>query len=105
MNLFKKALLSIVLFLGLTFTSFSQSGWQSGYYYAYQGENWTEWRIVTVGYDYYGNPINQKQCRQTFWYKEYREGYVYYWGPNGWYKEWKSGYFWYYTWGNWYLCF
>jgi hypothetical protein len=105
MSLLKKCLLSLILFLFISVGSFAQSGWISGNYYAYQGKTWTDYTYVTVGYDYYGNPINQKRCRQTTWYQEYREGYVSVWGPNGWYSEWKSGYYWYYKWSAWYNCY
>jgi hypothetical protein len=104
MNLIKKLLLTTTILLSITLTTLSQSSWQSGQYYAYKGQTFTEWRWVNVGWDGWGNPITRKQCRQSYWHQEWRQGYVYIWGPNGWYSEWRQGNFWYFTWSNWYLC-
>lgn len=104
MELFKKSLLALILFLGITIGANAQSGWSTSQWYQYRGQSWTEWRVVTVGYDYNGYPINQRQCRQTVWYSEQRQGYVYVWGPNGWYTQWYTGTAWRCYWGAWYPC-
>ena len=75
-----------------------------GRYYASQGESWTEWKNVCVGYDYYGNPVMKRHCRQTNWYSEYRSGYYYAWDGYRWVKQWYEGSQWYCTWSRWYIC-
>lgn len=104
MKMIKNLLLSLTLVL-LSTIAISQSGWNTGQYYQNQGESWTEWQYEIIGYDYYGNPIYQKFCRDTQWYSEYYSGYVNVWGPNGWYSQWYEGYSWYCRWSLWYACY
>ncbi len=104
MKLFKKALLTLVFILGVTIGASAQSGWNTGQWYQYQGQSWTDWKDVFVGYDGWGMPIYRRQCRNTVWYSEYYSGYTYVWGPNGWYTQWYSGYAWKCYWSNWYWC-
>ncbi len=104
MKLLKKIMLTIALLLGLTIGAYAQSGWNTGEWYQYQGETWTEWQTVITGYDFFGNPLYSRKCRQTTWYSESYSGYVYVWGPNGWYTQWYSGYAWKCYWSNWYWC-
>lgn len=100
----KKLLLTLFLLLGITIGSYSQSGWTSGNYYAYKGQNVTESSWATEYSIFCNCYVNVRYCRQSYWYQEYYSGYIYLWGPNGWYTEWKEGTYWYYSFGNWYLC-
>jgi len=104
MKTLKKSILILIFTLISTF-NFSQSGWNSGNYYAYQGGTETQTSYNTVYDRFCRCYVNVTYCRQLSWYKEYRSGYVNYWGPNGWYTEYKEGYFWYCVWGNWYTCY
>ena len=102
MKLFKKLLLTIAFVAGVTFAANAQSGWNTARYYAYSGG-----ANVSCGYTYtvqktdgFGNYWVEgwQNCRKMVWHKEYRSGYIYYWGNGGWYSEWKEGYSWYYNW-------
>lgn len=104
MKLLKKILLTLTIVLGLAIGASAQSNWQTGRWYQYQGQSWTQWQNVIVGYDNWGNAIVRRKCRQTIWYSEQYSGYVYVWGPNGWYRENYSGYAWKCYWGSWYWC-
>jgi hypothetical protein len=91
--------------LVISTTAPQQSQWQVGQYYASKGQVWTEWRNVFTGYyDFYGNPIYQKQCHQTKWYSEYRAGYYYVWNGFQYVSQWYEGTQWYCTWSAWYNC-
>lgn len=94
------------LIMGIT-TSFSQSGYQTGRYYAYQGATTTQTDYRNVYNAWCNCWQTVKYCRQLSWYQEYREGYVYYWNyqTNSWYYKYESGYFWYCTWSGWYMCY
>lgn len=100
----KKILLSIAFILCLAGTTVAQRGWETNQWYQYQGQTWTEWQDVFAGYDFFGYPVYKRMCRQTTWYKEYRAGSTYVWGPSGWYTQWYEGYAWSCYWSNWYLC-
>jgi len=100
----KKFLLPLLFTICFVGNTIAQSGWQTGNWYQYQGQTWTEWQDVFVGYDFFGNAMYQRMCRNTTWYKEYRSGYVYLWGPSGWYTQWYEGYAWSCYWSNWYRC-
>jgi|SRR6056297_2525583 len=100
-----KRLLLVFSFTVISLISYSQSGWSTGRYYAYQGQSTTQYQYKTV-YDYWCKCYKTvKYCRQLNWYQEYRSGYVYYWGPSGWYSQYREGYFWYCTWSGWYSCY
>lgn len=103
MKALKRTLL-IALFAAMSVIGYSQSGWTSGRYYAYQGQTTTQTQYKNVYNQWCNCWQTVRYCRQTNWYKEYRAGYVYYWGQNGWYSKWEEGYFWYYTWSAWYQC-
>jgi len=79
----KKVILPLFFTLFLFSNTFTQSGWQTGNWYQYQGQSWTEWQDVFVGYDFFGYPMYQRMCRNTTWYKEYRTGYVNVWVQMG----------------------
>lgn len=99
-----KKLVLMFAFLTIVQISFSQN-WSVGQYYANRGEVWTEWQNQFTGYyDYYGNPIYQRYCRQTQWYSEYRSGYYYVWNGYQWISQWYEGTQWYCTWSGWYAC-
>ncbi len=92
----KNLFLSLAFVLCLVGATIAQSGWQANQWYQYQGQTWTEWQDVFAGYDMFGNPVYQRMCRQTTWYKEYRS--------SGWYTQWYEGYAWSCYWSNWYRC-
>jgi len=104
MKLLKKLMLTLALVVGMTFAADAQSSWSTGRVYQYQGESWTQWQNVIVGYDNWGNAIVRTKCRATSWYQEQYSGYVYVWGNGGWYTQYYSGYAWRCSWGNWYWC-
>ncbi len=96
--------LPFMLFFLIVNSSYAQSGWNTGNYYAYQGNSTTETYFQNE-FDYYCNcTVTVRYCRQLTWYQEYRSGYVNLWGPNGWYSEYQEGYAWYCTWSQWYRC-
>lgn len=104
MKLLKKLMLTLALVMGMTLAVSAQSSWSTGRWYQYQGQSWTQWQNVIVGYDYYGNAITRTKCRQTVWYSEQYSGYVYVWRNGGWYTQSYNGYAWKCYWGNWYWC-
>jgi len=104
MKLLKKLMLTLMLVIGFSFAVNAQSGWSTSRWYQVQGESWTDWQNVFVGYDMWGNPVYRTQCRDTNWYREYRSGTTYRWGMNGWYSYSYSGYAWSCRWSSWYWC-
>lgn len=104
MNLIKKLVLALAIFFSVAFSATAQNSWNTGRWYQYQGQSWTQWQNVVIGYDNWGNSIVRTQCRVTIWYSEQYSGYVNVWGPNGWYSKSYSGYAWKCYWGNWYWC-
>ena len=92
----KKLLLILLLFI--SFTAFSQSGWQYGNRYQYRGDTWTE----------YSWSHNVQYYRTVVWHREQREGFQYQWvydrrwNSYRWEQRWYSGWSWYYTWSPWY---
>ena len=93
-----KKILSIIFLLFVLNIS-AQSGWSSGNYYAYRGQE-----SITCGsqystYDNFGNYSGTYQnCRKLVWEQRRYSGNIYYWGPQGWYAQWYSGYSWYCYW-------
>ena len=103
MKALKKSLL-VLIFALVSTVGLSQSGWNTGKYYAYQGGTQTQYQYQNVWSNWCNCYQTVKYCRQLSWYKEYRSGYVYYWGSNGWYSQYKEGYYWYCNWTGWYVC-
>lgn len=100
-----KNIFLILAFSLLSLQSFSQSGWNSGEYYAYQGQTVEECGYVYPKYDYYGNFLgNYVSCRLLTWESTTYSGYINYWNYNtgSWYSEWRSGSYWYCYWSGWY---
>jgi hypothetical protein len=111
MKTLKKSILTIlILFFFAISSTFAQSGWSSGNYYAYKGRSVIQTTYQNEWNSYYGRYVNVKYCQKLNWYQEYHSGYVNYWRYNSyygryqWVTEWKEGSFWYCTWSNWYTC-
>lgn len=68
MKLLNKLLLTVALVVGMTFEADAQSNWSTGRWYQYQGQSWTQWQNVIVGYDNWGNAVVKRKCRDTYWY-------------------------------------
>lgn len=105
MKLFKNLLITLVLFFSVIIGADAQSGWNEGYYYAYQGGSDVSCGSVytiTNGNGFTWWTEGWQSCQQREWYQEYKSGYIYLWNSSTgqWYTEWREGYFWYFTWYN-----
>jgi len=94
----KKFLLTILLSL-TTLLSFSQSGWQSGYYYQYQGQRVKEYDNYYTSYFPGGY---QKRYRILEWQQQQYSGYIYVWNGYNWVSQYNNSYAWYCYWSNWF---
>lgn len=96
----KLVFLMIMCFALISTTINAQSGWQQGNYYQYQGSIfWEPCSAVYPKFNNFGQRIGYFQCRRTtVWHQEWRQGYIYIWGPYGWETRWQQGNFWYFTW-------
>lgn len=93
----KKLLSILALICVLNFNA--QSGWSSGNYYAYKGQESISCGSPYSTFDGYGNYTGTyKMCRKLVWEQRQYSGYINYWGPNGWYTQWYNGYTWYCYW-------
>lgn len=106
MKLLKRLFITLTLSLLFTATTAAQSGWNSGSFYAYQGQSITETAFQNEYSPFCNCYVTVRYCRQLNWYQEYHSGYIYLWNYNTgqWYTEWKEGYYWYCTWSRWYAC-
>jgi hypothetical protein len=94
----RKFLLTLLITLTTLF-SFSQSGWQSGNYYQYQGQRVKEYDYY---YQYNFQGGYQKRYRILQWEQQQYSGYIYVWTVNGWLAQYWNSYAWYCYWSNWY---
>lgn len=94
----KKFLSTIILSL-VTLFSFTQSGWQSGQYYQYQGQRVKEYDNY---YTYYFQGGYQKRYRILQWEQQQYSGYIYVWNGYSWYTQYSNSYAWYCFWSGWY---
>lgn len=104
LNKMKRLIITIILSIFFTLTSFSQ--YSASQYYATQGEVQTQ---VTYRQEYnmrYNRFETVRYCRQTIWKQDYYTGDVYYYHNyyKTWYTQRQSGYFWYFYWSDWYRC-
>lgn len=106
MKTLKKAILTLALLFGLAIGASAQSRYNTGRYYAYQGQSTTQTSYQNEYNAYCNCYVTVRYCRQLNWYQEWHSGYIYYWNSytGQWYSEWKQGTFWYCTWSGWYRC-
>ena len=93
----KKFLLTLLL-LTTTF-SFSQYGWESGYYYQTRGQRIKEYDNNYINYFQGGY---QKRWRILEWEQRQYSGYIYVWNGYNWVYQYSNSYSWYCYWSNWY---
>lgn len=94
----KNFILSLLISLSSLF-SFSQSGWQSGNYYMYQGQAVENCGNTYPKYDWNGYLMGYYvSCQTLVWERVQYSGYVHLWGPAGWYTEWRNSWAWYCYW-------
>jgi hypothetical protein len=100
----KRFLLTLILTLGLTLSTFSQ--YVANQYYAVRGATRTEVTYRQEYNQYFGRMEAVKYCRQTYWEQRRYSGNVYYYNQvyGTWYTRWESGTFWYCYWSGWFRC-